>query len=154
MKNLMKLLAMMLVLCMLTGAALAEISMAGDGQPVKEGAAPGGTFVIQSSGDPTYYAPDYRSDDNLWPIAQNVFNRLIKLASGDGLDYDLASSYEFSEDGKDLTFHLREGVKWHDGVPFTSADVKWTYDTQVRCGWLSTRCRRRVSPHGAGPPAQ
>ena len=133
--KLSKLLALVLVLCMVGASALAEVSMAGDGQPVKEGAAPGGNFVIQSSGDPTYYAPDYRSDDNLWPIAQNVFNRLIKLAAGDGLDYDLASSYEFSEDGKDLTFHLREGVKWHDGVPFTSKDVKWTYDTIIAKSW-------------------
>ena len=37
--------------------------------------------------------------------------------------------------GRILTFHLREGVKWHDGVPFTSEDVKWTYDTIIEKSW-------------------
>src|SRR5438067_11574763 len=41
---------------------------------------------------------------------------------------DLATSWSLSEDGTELTFRLREGVKWHDGKPFTAADVKCTYD--------------------------
>lgn len=36
----------------------------------------------------------------------------------------LATSWEVSADGLTYTFHLRDGVKWHDGVPFTSADVQ------------------------------
>jgi peptide/nickel transport system substrate-binding protein len=38
----------------------------------------------------------------------------------------LAESWEFSSDGRTLTFHLREGVRWHDGKPFTSEDVLLT----------------------------
>ena len=41
---------------------------------------------------------------------------------------DLATSWETSADGKTWTFHLREGVKWQDGVPFTARDVAFTYD--------------------------
>src|ERR1700746_1691572 len=41
---------------------------------------------------------------------------------------DLASSWSWSEDGKELTFKLRQGVKWHDGKPFTAADVKCTWE--------------------------
>src|ERR1700724_3621292 len=41
---------------------------------------------------------------------------------------DLATKWEWSEDGKELTFPLRQGVKWQDGKPFTSADVKCTWD--------------------------
>src|SRR5690242_19873483 len=41
---------------------------------------------------------------------------------------DLAISWSLSEDGNELSFKLREGVKWHDGKPFTAADVKCTYD--------------------------
>jgi peptide/nickel transport system substrate-binding protein len=40
----------------------------------------------------------------------------------------LAESYEISPDQLSYIFHLRHGVKWHDGEPFTAADVKYTYD--------------------------
>src|SRR5436305_15323411 len=41
---------------------------------------------------------------------------------------DLATSWTANEEGTELTFTLRESVKWHDGKPFTAADVKCTYD--------------------------
>jgi peptide/nickel transport system substrate-binding protein len=41
---------------------------------------------------------------------------------------ELASEWKWGEDGTTLTFTLRQGVKWHDGKPFTSADVKCTWD--------------------------
>ncbi|MGE3651523.1 MAG: ABC transporter substrate-binding protein, partial [Reyranellaceae bacterium] len=41
---------------------------------------------------------------------------------------DLAKSWSWSADGKALTFKLQEGVKWHDGKPFTAADVVCTMD--------------------------
>jgi peptide/nickel transport system substrate-binding protein len=41
---------------------------------------------------------------------------------------ELATSWSWSEDGTELNFKLREGVRWHDGKPFTAADVKCTYD--------------------------
>ena len=40
----------------------------------------------------------------------------------------LAESWEISPDQLTYTFHLRHGVKWHDGQPFTAVDVKYTYD--------------------------
>ena len=41
---------------------------------------------------------------------------------------DLAESWTWSEDGKKLAFKLRHGVNWHDGKPFTAADIKFTWD--------------------------
>jgi peptide/nickel transport system substrate-binding protein len=41
---------------------------------------------------------------------------------------DLATSWSWNEEGTELTFPLRQGVKWHDGKPFTAADVKCTFD--------------------------
>jgi peptide/nickel transport system substrate-binding protein len=44
------------------------------------------------------------------------------------IEPELAESWSSSEDGKELIFKLRKGVKWHDGKPFTAADVKCTWD--------------------------
>jgi peptide/nickel transport system substrate-binding protein len=41
---------------------------------------------------------------------------------------DLAARWSWSEDGTELQFRLREGVKWHDGRPFTAKDIKCTWD--------------------------
>jgi peptide/nickel transport system substrate-binding protein len=41
---------------------------------------------------------------------------------------DLAKSWSWSADGRDLIFKLQEGVKWHDGQPFTAKDVVCTFD--------------------------
>lgn len=43
----------------------------------------------------------------------------------------LAESYEMTDGGKKLVYHLRKGVKWSDGTEFTSKDVKWTYDRAI-----------------------
>jgi ABC-type transport system substrate-binding protein len=97
-----------------------------------------GTFITAVQGDPSSFNPDMKSDDYLWPMAQNLFNRLYKLAPGDVPIPDLATSYEWSDDNMTLTFHLRDGVKWHDGEPLTSKDVKWTYDTIIENKWAKS----------------
>src|SRR5215467_15484066 len=52
-------------------------------------------------------------------VPQNSFQSIVP---------DLASSWSLSEDKTELTFKLRQGVKWHDGKPFTANDVKCTFD--------------------------
>ena len=58
---------------------------------------------------------------------------------------ELADSWSWSEDGKALTFKLRPGVKWHDGKPFTAADVKCTWDLLSRRGTERFRANPRRS---------
>src|SRR5947208_12729720 len=63
-----------------------------------------------------------------------VFNNLIMFDqhvpqnSLSSIVPDLAESWAYNEDGKSLTFKLRQGVKWHDGKPFTAKDVKCTWE--------------------------
>jgi peptide/nickel transport system substrate-binding protein len=63
-----------------------------------------------------------------------VFNNLVMFDQHapqnrlEGIVPDLATSWTWSQDGKQLTFALRQGVTWHDGKPFTAADVKCTWD--------------------------
>ena len=52
-------------------------------------------------------------------VAQNSFQSIVP---------DLASSWSWNEGNTELTFKLRQGVKWHDGKPFTANDVKCTFD--------------------------
>lgn len=68
------------------------------------------------------------------------------------LEPDLAESWEFSDDGKVVTFHLRQGVKWSDGVPFTVDDILFTYyDIVLNDDMVnpqSTRVRRLLATGG------
>jgi peptide/nickel transport system substrate-binding protein len=57
-----------------------------------------------------------------------VFDQQEKVNSVDKLQPELATSWSWNADKTQLTFKLREGVKWHDGKPFTSADVVCTFD--------------------------
>src|ERR1700731_1147092 len=62
-----------------------------------------------------------------------VFNNLVMYQQDEpqnsmqSIVPDLATSWSWSEDGTELSFKLRQGVKWHDGKPFTAADVKCTF---------------------------
>jgi len=61
----------------------------------------------------------------------NVYNKLLYRNVGYGLEGivpDLASGWEVSEQGLVYVFPLRQGVKWHDGTEFTSADVVATFN--------------------------
>src|ERR1700737_2584658 len=78
-----------------------------------------------------------------------VFNNLVMYDqhiaqnSPDSIIPDLATNWSWSEDGKELTFPLRHGVKWHDGKPFTAADVKCTWDLLLGVGSEKLRVNPR-----------
>ena len=59
-----------------------------------------------------------------------MYNTLLMTNPYDWMETipDLAKSWELKEGGKQVVFHLEEGVKWHDGTPLTSADVKLSLD--------------------------
>ena len=66
-----------------------------------------------------------------------VFNNLIrfkqdeKINKPEFIEPELAESWSWNPDYTRLTFKLRQGVKWHDGKPFTAADVKCTWDLLI-----------------------
>src|SRR5436853_7031302 len=57
-----------------------------------------------------------------------MFDQHVPQNSLQSIVPDLATSWSWSEDGKELTFKLRPGIKWHDDKPFTARDVKCTWD--------------------------
>ena len=76
--------------------------------------------------------------DGVNPLAARtmmpVFNNLVmidqhaKQSRLDAIVPDLATAWTWNEDGTEVAFRLRHDVKWHDGRPFTAADVKCTWD--------------------------
>jgi peptide/nickel transport system substrate-binding protein len=64
------------------------------------------------------------------PVFNNlvIFRQDVPQNSPETIVPELATSWAWSPDNTKLTFALRQGVKWHDGKPFTSRDVKCTWD--------------------------
>ena len=70
---------------------------------------------------------------NVWPMSPCysnlvLFDPLKPLESVDTVIPELAERWSWQDNYKNLVFFLRKNVKWHDGKPFTSADVKYTFD--------------------------
>src|SRR5207237_255091 len=57
-----------------------------------------------------------------------MFDQHVKQNSIEAIVPDLATGWSWNEDATELTFPLRQGVRWHDGKPFTAKDVKCTWD--------------------------
>ncbi|MCX5822875.1 MAG: peptide-binding protein [Deltaproteobacteria bacterium] len=124
----------------LTCTALLSLTVTACG-PKESGRAPAGSaaatpaygdiMVEGSIGDASNLIPLLASDSTSHEIAGLVFNGLIKYDKDIRIVGDLAESWEISKDGLVITFHLRKGVRWHDGRPFTAADVLYTYQVTV-----------------------
>ncbi len=61
-------------------------------------------------------------------IVDAVFSGLVKIGEDWEIVPDIAKSWEVSDDGTVYTFHLREGVKFHDGKPVTASDFKYSWE--------------------------
>lgn len=86
----------------------------------------GGTLVQITQPEPPNLAPYISTSGPIGQVTAKVFDGLLEY------DFDLkpkpglAESFKVSDDGKTVTFKLRKGVTFHDGKPFTSADVQFT----------------------------
>ena len=87
----------------------------------------GGTFKIPVTANVTPWPP-IGLIQNLM-VNKSLFNGLVRYSPVDWTPQpDLAEKWEISKDGLSWTFHLRKGVTWHDGKPFTADDVKFSLD--------------------------
>ena len=82
-------------------------------------------------------------------VAWQIYDRLVthgKKTLPDGkvmYDYqkiepELATSWDVSDDGKTMVFHLRKDATFHDGSPVTADDVKWSFDRAIAAGGFPT----------------
>lgn len=72
--------------------------------------------------------------DKKSPASAWIYEPLIRINHANAKEPEawLAKSFEWSADGKSITFKLRDDVKWSDGKPFTSKDVKFTYEVPLK----------------------
>src|SRR5215831_13715997 len=94
----------------------------------------GGVLKVPDPGSPANMSmlelPTIQGEMPMMGVFNNliVFDQHKPQVSLDTIVPDLATEWSWSEDGTELTFKLRHGVKFHDGKPFTAADVKCTWD--------------------------
>ena len=94
----------------------------------------GGTMIVTSVSDPQTLSGLYANDGDSLSVVTFIVEPLILGGEnwGDSIEPALAESWDVSEDGLEYTFHLREGVKWHDGEDFTAEDVLFTYNAVLQ----------------------
>lgn len=110
----------------LAGLALApSLGLAGEALAQK----PGGTLVMLVLPEPPTMASYQSTSGPVGQVAAKVYEGLLEY----GFDLKpkpcLAKSWEVAPDGKTITFKLQDGVKFHDGKPFTGEDVKFSLET-------------------------
>lgn len=90
------------------------------------------TFTYAQGADPRGLDPAYVDDGESAKVMCNIYEGLLKYnKNSTEVEPCLAKSYEISDDGMTYTFHLRTGVKFHDGTDFNADAVKATIDRML-----------------------
>ncbi|MGQ3032016.1 MAG: ABC transporter substrate-binding protein, partial [Ferrovibrionaceae bacterium] len=87
---------------------------------------PGGVLTVHLPTEQRILNPALRASTGVYVITSKIIEALVDLGPDGRPVGVLASEWEATPDGRTVTFKLREGVKWHDGKPFTAADVQFT----------------------------
>jgi len=92
----------------------------------------GGKFFSAGNEEIPFYDMHQTSFGGVYAAVAPAYNCLIRTSPYDPMAMDiipeLADTWDISDGGKTITFHLHQGVQWHDGVPFSSADVTYTIE--------------------------
>ncbi len=112
---------------------------AGQDAPVR-----GGTLVAAIVSDPGHLNPAITTSGATHAASELLYNGLLgRDERGEPLP-ELAESWQVEQGGAVYRFRLRDGVKWHDGMPFTASDVKFTFEEVL----LKFHARTRASMGG------
>lgn len=121
-----------LSLVILASVACSPAPQNNNGSPQAEKPPAYGDILVRGDiGDASNLIPILASDASSHAVAGMVFNGLVKYDKNMNIVGDLAESWDISPNGLVITFKLRKNVRWHDGKPFTAADVLYTYQVTV-----------------------
>ena len=115
----------------LTGCASQRDDDGGGETGGGDGSTGGGevTFTFASSSDPSSLDPAFASDGESFRVARQIFEGLVGTVPGTADPAPLlAESWDVSDDGLEYTFHLVEGVKFHDGTDFNGEAVCFNFE--------------------------
>lgn len=120
--------------CLVTAILLTLVLLVGTAAAAR---APS-TIVARLMGDISTLDPGNVKNINDMFVATNIYASLVRYIPGTSdIEPDLASSWEVSDDGLELVFHLREGLQFHKGYgPVTADDVKFTFDRIIEGGMV------------------
>ena len=110
---------------------------AGSGEVVAQGE----SGVLYSNGGPSEFFETPWLNPGTYTYNKALYGHLLwadenlSPVSGEG---DLAKSYEMSEDGKTLTFELRDGITWHDGEAITGEEIQWNIEYALKSTVLNS----------------
>ncbi len=110
----------------LTAAAIALAGMAGAQTPPN-------VLVVGQIAEPKSLDPHADTAVNDFRILVNLYDGLVRYKPGTlEVEPSLAESWDISDDGKTYTFHLRDGISFHDGTPFNAEAVKFNFDRMLK----------------------
>ena len=93
---------------------------------------PPNVLVVGQIAEPKSLDPSVDTAVNDFRILMNMYDGLVRYKDGTlQPEPALAKSWDISKDGLTYTFHLRSGVKFHDGTPFNAEAVKFTFDRML-----------------------
>lgn len=121
--RLVRLFSLMLATCTLLSAAAFQTAEAAGEEPEH--------LTVALSGDILALDPHQTGGTPTETIKAHVFEPLITLESDGSFSPCLATSWEIEEGNSAWVFHLREGVKFHDGSDFTAEDVVASYERLI-----------------------
>ena len=109
----------------IAGLSLARRAAA-QGSAASAGIKRGGVLTSHLSSEQRILNPALRASTGVYIITSKMMESLVDLDAAGKPAPVLATGWNAAPDGKTVTFRLREGVQWHDGKPFTAADVQYS----------------------------
>ncbi len=94
--------------------------------------------IIGQAQEPVTLDPNCMGEGSGYSVACNVFEGLVWITDDLKIEPLLAKSWDISEDGTVYTFHLQEGVKFHNGEPLTADDVVFSFDRAAEGGYAGS----------------
>ena len=91
----------------------------------------GGTLIKVLGANPSMFNSAVTADHSVVSVGCTIYNGLVYIDREGKPQPELATSWEVKRGGAEIVFNLQPNARWHDGKPFTSADVKFTMENML-----------------------